>query len=436
MSALHVFAEGTPADRGEALSVARAALATGRDLDVYVDQANVVLLPQIARESLPTSCAERAPTITLVLRAVDEAPNATLVADEGALVPALRQLHAEGVPLRLSTGRPYVLPPPALDISTNDLCGLECVMCKNRAPRRDPQSMSPAEVRSVLAQAADWGIAKVALTGAGEPFRDPEMLAYVRDANALGLRVALTSNGFPISEAIATELATRAVSVNISIHGATQATHDAIVGIPKASENAFRAVRRLTAARDAAPRSKLYVNVSTVIQRANIGEIGALARWALEAGCNGFNIQPVNLQHGSIDGDRIKRRDDVQLLASLWPTPADAEALAVMARELAEIRRAHPRFLNTTEERLTLFQRYFEDSSREALTVTCKVGENFLAVDHRGTIKPCYRLPWSHGDARLVSLRALWNSEAYARTRAMIEACPLTCMNNCFNRRG
>jgi MoaA/NifB/PqqE/SkfB family radical SAM enzyme len=434
VSAIDLFAEGTPADAAEALAAARAALATGRDLSFHVDPENVGLLPRVLRERLPTSCADRAPVVTAVLRAVDEAPDRTLVAHEGTLAPALRRLHAEGLPLRLSTGRPYVLPPPALDISTNDLCGLECVMCKNRAPRRDPLSMSPADVRALFAQAAEWGVPKVALTGAGEPFRDPEMLAYVRDANALGLRVALTSNGFPISEAIAAELAAGMVSVSISIHGATTATHDAIVGVPKAADNAFRAVKRLLAARDAG-RSKLTINISTVIQRANIGEIAALARWAREAGCNGFNIQPVNLQHGSIDGERIKRRDDVQLLATLWPTPADADALAVMARELAEIRREHPRFLNTTEERLELFQRYFEDSSRAALAVTCKVGENFLAIDHRGSIKPCYRLPWSHGDARLVDVRALWNSEAYARTRAMIEACPLTCMNNCFFRR-
>ena len=81
-----------------------------------------------------------------------------------------------------------------------------------------------------------------------------------------------------------------------------------------------------------------------------------------------------------------------------------------------------------------LIRRYFRDSSREALGVACRVGEAFLAVDHRGQIKPCYRLPWSHGDARLVDLRALWNSKAYARTRAQVDACPLTCLNNCFFR--
>ena len=90
--------------------------------------------------------------------------------------------------------------------------------------------------------------------------------------------------------------------------------------------------------------------------------------------------------------------------------------------------------MHASLERLALVRRYFRDSSREALGVACRVGEAFLAVDHRGQIKPCYRLPWSHGDARLVDVRALWNSKAYARTRAQVDACPLTCLNNCFFR--
>jgi MoaA/NifB/PqqE/SkfB family radical SAM enzyme len=440
VSALDVFRGGTPSDARQALAVGRAALDTGRDLAWHVDPANVDLLARLLRDRalgprVATSCDDRLPAVTAVLAAVDEAHDRTVVANEGALVPKLRGLAAHGVTLALSTGRPYVLPPPALDISTNDLCGLECVMCKNRAPRRDPRSMAPDDIRALLDQAAAWGVAKVALTGAGEPFRDPEMLGYVRYANERGLRVGLTSNGFPISEAIATELAQRAVSVSLSIHGATAATHDAIVGVPKASDNALRAIQRLVAARDAHPRSALRVNVSTVIQRANLREIPALARWALELGCNEFNVQPVNLQGGSIHAGAITRRDDVQLLATLWPTAGDAAALGETIAALVALGREHPRFLNTTEERLELFERYFDDSSRAALAVTCRVGERFLGVDHRGAIKPCYRLPWSHGDARLVDVRALWNSKAYAETRAMIEGCPLTCMNNCFFRK-
>jgi MoaA/NifB/PqqE/SkfB family radical SAM enzyme len=423
---LALFPAGTPEAPGAALAAARAALSAGEPIAWHVDPGNLPLLSRAVAEGA---------RVTAILAAIDEADDRTLVAHEGELSPTLRRLHDRGLALRLSVGRPYVLPPPAIDISTNDLCGLECAMCNNRQTRRDPAAMAPAEIRALLAEAAAWGIRRAALTGAGEPFRDPEMLGYVREANRLGMLATITTNGFPVSEALAAELAEAHVSVSVSIHGAEPATQDALVGVPKAGENAFRAVRRLCAARDAlGGRSKLAVNVSTVIQRGNVGEIARLARWALAAGCDGMNVQPINLQHGTIRGDRIVRRDDLLRLGSLWPTPEQAEALARELDALAAIAAEHPRFLHAAPERLALFRRYFADPSREALGVRCRVGEAFLAVDLRGAIKPCYRLPWSHGDARLKGLRAVWNSAAYARTRALVDACPLTCMNNCFFR--
>jgi MoaA/NifB/PqqE/SkfB family radical SAM enzyme len=273
------------------------------------------------------------------------------------------------------------------------------------------------------------------VTGAGEPFRDKQMLNHIRHANELGHLVTITSNGFPISEPIALELAARVASISISIHGASDAMHEQITGVARAGDNAWRAIRRLVRARDAQPGSKLSVNVSTVIQRANVAEIPALVRRAHAAGVDGINLQPVNLQHGSFRGDRIIRRDDVALMAALWPAPSQRAALDAMFDELEAMKRELGAVLHASPERLALMRRYFQDSSRESLGVACRVGEAFLAVDHRGQIKPCYRLPWSHGDARITSVRALWNSRAYQRTRAQVDACPLTCLNNCFFRK-
>jgi MoaA/NifB/PqqE/SkfB family radical SAM enzyme len=392
-----------------------------------VDPGNIGKLSRAAREAQGE--------LEVILQAEDVAFDQTHVADEAALVPTLRRLRQEQrVKLTMSNGRPYMLPPPALDISTNDLCGLECNMCGNRAKQRDAQSMSSDEIRALIAEAAAWGIKRVALTGAGEPFRDKNMLGYIEYANQLGHLVTITSNGFPISEKIAEELAERVISVSISIHGAEDATHEAITGVNKAGDNAWKAIRRMVAARDARPGSKLSVNISTVIQRLNFREIPALVRRGRDAGVDGINIQPINLQHGGFKGDDIIRRDDVALIAKLWPTRAEHTELNAMFDELLALRAELGKRVHATPERIELMRKYFRDSSREALRVACRVGEAFLAVDHRGSIKPCYRLPWSHGDARKKSLRALWNSQAYAQTRAQVDACPLTCLNNCFFR--
>lgn len=425
-----LFEAGTPDEPGLALATYQRALREPAELRWFVDPGNIGLLSRAVRELTASKKLE------VVLRADDLAEDQTVVAHEGELAPTLRRLYggAPSIALVMTNGRPYVLPPPALDISTNDLCGLACNMCGNRATSRDPHTISAAEVDALIEEAAAWGIRRVALTGAGEPFRDPAMLRHIRHANSLGHLVTITTNGFPISEAIARELAASVISVSVSIHGATEATHDSIVGIAKAGENAWRAVRRMARARDAAPGSKLRVNVSTVIQRENFAEIPALVRRARDEGADGINVQPVNLQHGSIRGDAIVRRDDLLLLGRLWPNRDRRAELDAMFDELDLLKASLGKFVHASEERLALFRRYFRDSSRDALGVACRVGEHFLAVDHRGQIKPCYRLPWSHGDARITKVRALWNSRAYAKTRALVDACPLTCMNNCFFR--
>lgn len=414
-----VFESGTPEEPGAALAAMRSALASEAPVVWRVDPGNLGLLSRLVRE--------RRGAVDVVLAAEDLAVDRTVVANESELVPTLRRLGPQ-ITMRMTNGRRYYLPPPALDISTNDLCGLECNMCGNRATRRDPETMTPEDVQRLIAEAAEWGIRRVALTGAGEPFRDPRMLDHVRLANGLGHLVTITTNGFPISEAIANELAASTISVSVSIHGATEATHDAIVGIPKAGDNAWRAIRRMVRAK--APGSKLSVGVSTVIQRRNLAELPALVRRAKEEGCDGINLQPVNLQHGSFGPGGIVRRDDVLKMSELWPK----SGLDAVFDELEALRAEYGSFVHAAPERLSLIRRYFRDSSREALGVDCRVGEAFLAVDHRGRIKPCYRLPWSHGDARLTSVRALWNSQAYAETRAQVDACPLTCLNNCFFR--
>lgn len=434
-----LFEDGTPEEAGAALAIYKSetrSLTPGSTITWHVDPGNIGLLSRALRELSTYSSTVR---IEAVLQAEDKSETETLVRHESFLAPTLRRLkltHPQALHLRLSVDRRYFLPPPALDISTNDLCGLECNMCGNRATRRDPRTMKPEDVQALIREAADWGIRRVALTGAGEPFRDPMMLEHIRFANSLGHLVTITTNGFPISDKIASDLAERTLSVSVSIHGASEATHEAIVGVAKGGENAWRAIRRMVKARDAAElregAKKLSVNVSTVIQRQNLHEIPALVRRAKDEGCDGINIQPVNLQHGSFRGDDIIRRDDVILMSRLWPR--ETEELDAMFDELDALKKELGRFIHASEERLATFRRYFRDSSQQSLGVACRVGEAFLAIDHRGQIKPCYRLPWSHGDARLHSVRLLWNSQAYAKTRKQIDACPLTCMNNCFFR--
>src|SRR5207249_864450 len=111
-----------------------------------------------------------------------------------------------------------------------------------------------------------------------------------------------------------------------------------ITGVRGSSAHAWTAIRRLAAARDRAdgpaPRAtpssrsaRMSVNVSTVIQRANVHEIADLVRRSQAEGCDGHNLQPINLQHGRFHEGRVQRRDDAAAIAALWPAHEQSAAL-------------------------------------------------------------------------------------------------------------
>ena len=195
-----LFEGGTPDEPGLALAAYQRAREAGPELRWHVDPGNLGLLSRAVRElSAPPSAdaddlrSKKLPssprTLEVIVRADDIAEDETMVAHEGDLAPTLRRLR--GIlpfALTMTNGRPYTLPPPALDITTNDLCGLACNMCGNRATSRDPHTISAADVDTLIEEAAAWGVRRVALTGAGEPFRDPAMLGHIRHGEVIGIK--------------------------------------------------------------------------------------------------------------------------------------------------------------------------------------------------------------------------------------------------------
>lgn len=401
-----------------------------------LDLGNASLLSR----SLPVLKARGVSQVRVEIPAVDRSESCTDIADEAELVGLVRHLRSRADPslplaFVLSVGRDYALPPLALDLSTTNRCGLACAMCSNRASRSDPGGLEPAELLGIIDQAASWGIGKVALTGAGEPLGDPHMLEYLEHAQRRGLRATLTTNGTPLSESLAEALASMAISISVSIHGATDRTHDSLVGVPGSRARAWAGVRRLIAARErAGTQRRLTVSVSSVIQRGNLDEIPLLVQQSLEEGCDGHNVQPINLQRGVLKAGRIVRRDDPERAQLLWPAPEDRARVDALFDAIEAWSAAHPGHLRASSERLASLRRHLMDNRRAASDSACPAGETFLGVDHRGEIRPCYRVPWRFGSIHETTLRQAWNSQAYARLRALMAQCPLTCMNSCFFR--
>src|SRR5947207_1591546 len=110
-------------------------------------------------------------------------------------------------------------------------CNWRCVFCYN--PRHfDRAGLSAAEWIAVLDELRRLGTLTITLTG-GEPLAHPEFFEIATAARERAFAIRVFTNGALIDEAAADHLARLdPLVVELSLHGASAATHDAATGTP------------------------------------------------------------------------------------------------------------------------------------------------------------------------------------------------------------
>ena len=155
-------------------------------------------------------------------------------------------------------------------------CNNRCTFCNHgeRREREDPSEVVERRVDRAVALGAD----EVIFTG-GEPTIRRELPRWVRRASGAGLGVGLSTNGRMLcTPGFARHLRARGLgSVTVSLHGATAAVHDAIVGVEGAFEQALAGVR-------AARGVGIRVEVRCVITRTNLASLRDVVTLAAREG--------------------------------------------------------------------------------------------------------------------------------------------------------
>ncbi|HSD66634.1 MAG TPA: radical SAM protein [Vicinamibacteria bacterium] len=251
-------------------------------------------------------------------------------------------------------------------------CNWRCVFCYN--PRhRDRRGLAGAEWLAVLDGLRTLGTLYVALTG-GEPLAHPEFLAIARGVRERAFVLRILTNGALVTEALADEIAAlRPLSVELSVHGATAATHDRATATSGSFDAMLRGVDRLLARR-------VGVVLKTPLTRLNEAEMGGLRRIADERGVP-WRIDPVLTPRDDGDAGPLAYR-------------ASAESIGRVFRELAALGQL-PR------------------EERAKGGTNCGLGRTTVAIDPEGGVFPC--LQWRRaplGNVRETPIAEMWAGSA------------------------
>lgn len=169
-----------------------------------------------------------------------------------------------------------------LHLGFGDACNIDCIMC--RRARGDATALSAeALVRNVDLSP----FTEIAIQG-GEPLVIHECLTYLGHLAEQGKRYILLTNGLLIDEGRATDLASHAAKVVISLNGATRDVHEH-VNAGSRWDRVLANVARLRSARDAMDSPMELVCRITMVPE-NLDDVPGALRSFREWGFDSINF--------------------------------------------------------------------------------------------------------------------------------------------------
>lgn len=279
--------------------------------------------------------------------------------------------------------------PVSVTVELTLRCNIRCVHCYNfdrdlPRPAAEPQ-LSVEELRVLFDELRRAGTLFLALTG-GEAMMHPRFWEILDEAAARSFAVLLLSNGTLLSEASCDRLASYPglYTVNLSLYGATAATHDAVTK----SAGSFR--RTVEGARRLRDRG-VGVQFKAVVMKANAGEVGEMLALS-EREAIACSVDPAIT--GRYDGTMgsLASRVDPETLEALYRGPLRG-----------------------------LLEGPGEGGTEGDFTCMCARGG--AAVSSSGDVYPCMATPLKAGNIREQGFLEIWkDSPVFRRIRGLTMA--------------
>lgn len=263
-------------------------------------------------------------------------------------------------------------------------CNLDCFFCYNDTGRRD-RHLSTPQYLDLLSDLYDMQVMNLIFTG-GEPLAHPDFLTLGRCARELGFVVRIKSNGHALRGSLARRIK-RDIDpfvVDMSLHGASAATHDRQTRVPGSHK---RLVDNIAELKQLGYRLKLNATL-TKWNEHEMGEMFALADHL------GVRLEFNPTVSPRDDGDREP--------LSIAPSIDGRKRLAALLRERSRRVRAAESGSRTSNASTQM-----PDTGGKH----CGAGSSGIAIDPFGDVLPCVEWRRPIGSLHERSIQDIWAAE-------------------------
>lgn len=323
--------------------------------------------------------------------------------------------------------------PLRVSLEVTHLCNLRCSFCESHGSlqatpiteRREyvggRHTMSPDTVAALCRSLARMHVARVELSGKGDPIAHPQLAAIVRIIKEAGLICSLVTNGtLAQPDLAATLVETRLDRLNVSLNAASREVYERIAG-KDLWEQAIGFLREVLERRRAAGVRQPWTRVSYVLCRDNVADVERMVDLCCELRVDEISWAVM----GELPETLHLQLDAEQVSWLLGGIPG-------WSRRLEEAGVGHDLARLAAEQRLGAGTHLKQENPLQR-SVSCYEGWMFAVVGPDGTVVPC--CPCENvrlGNINEQDFRDVWYGGRYRDFRRRSLAMPRTGQPVCW----
>jgi len=299
--------------------------------------------------------------------------------------------------------------PIHIQLEPTTYCNLNCKACTRLKYLQHFQHLSLEKFEQIVAQIHPL---KISLSGAGEPFMNPDLFEMIRLAKSMGCSMNTTTNCTLLTPEICVQIVKSGLDlVKISIDGATRDTYQQSRREDR-FEQVIEGIRSLTNAKKQHGSATPFIRFNYVIFKENYHELAEAVKLAASLGVNAIYFQPLDLIG-------IEERFD-DLVGELA-----YEDLAREIRRALDINQSHS--VNTNlrilARNLPLYWKKYQLETSHHDPRRCILPWFSTYITLEGTVHPCCSCSQPQtimGNIFEMPFNAIWNGTKYQQFRQAI----------------